>query len=103
MVTPYPVAEEHDGHSTSYPDNVSTTSSNSSVSDGERIKDPTLQSRPSLGSRKSSGTIIIPRDSINIEMQAEDYDVGDARTMSPRRSSEEIEKMGRNARQALIL
>jgi hypothetical protein len=96
MVTPYPAAEEHDGRSNSYPDNLSTTSSNSSVSDAERGRDPTLQPRPSLGSRKSSGII-------NIDMQVEDYDIGDARTMSPRRSSEEIEKMGRDARQALIV
>jgi hypothetical protein len=34
--------------------------------------------------------------------EEEEYDDGDARTMSPRRSSEEIEKMGQDARQALI-
>ena len=61
-----------------------------------------LQPRPRLGSRKSSGTIIIPRDSPNVELKEEEYDDGDARTMSPRRSSEEIEKMGQDARQALI-
>lgn len=35
-------------------------------------------------------------------MKEEDYDEDDARTMSPRRSSEEIERMGQGARQALI-
>jgi hypothetical protein len=35
-------------------------------------------------------------------MKEEEYDDGDARTMSPRRSSEEIEKMGQDAREALI-
>jgi len=35
-------------------------------------------------------------------MKEEEYDDGDARTMSPRRSSEEIEKMGHDAKQALI-
>jgi hypothetical protein len=34
--------------------------------------------------------------------EEEEYDDGDARTMSPRRSSEEIEKMGQDAREALI-
>lgn len=105
IITPYPTtASEHVDRRPSYPDDMSTTSSSSSVSDQDQSKtDPTLQQpRPRLGSRKSSGTIIVPRDSPNIEMKEEEYDDGDARTMSPRRSSEEIEKMGQDARQALI-
>ena len=81
---------------------MSATSSTSSVSDPDHPKDPSKLHRPRLGSRKSSGTIIIPRDSPHVELKEEEYDVGDARTMSPRRSSEEIEKMGQEARQALI-
>tara|TARA_R110002003_G_scaffold279_21_gene18169 strand:- start:2238 stop:2489 length:252 start_codon:yes stop_codon:yes gene_type:complete len=82
---------------------MSTTSSSSSISEQDHPKDdPMLHPRPRLGSRKSSGTIIIPRDSPNVELKEEEYDDGDARTMSPRRSSEEIEKMGHDARQALI-
>jgi hypothetical protein len=82
---------------------MSITSSSSSVIEHDLPKsEPTLQPRPRLGSRKSSGTIIIPRDSPNVELKEEEYDDGDARTMSPRRSSEEIEKMGQDARQALI-
>lgn len=101
-VTPYPSTADHQDRRPSYPDDMSTTSSSSSVSDQDQMKDPTLQARPRLGSRKSSGTIIVPRDSPNIELKEEEYDDGDARTMSPRRSSEEIEKMGQDARQALI-
>jgi hypothetical protein len=103
-ITSYPPTSTLDDRRLSYPDDMSTTSSNSSISDQEMKNDPTLQARPRLGSRKSSGTIIIPRDSPNIEMkeEEEEYDDGDARTMSPRRSSEEIEKMGQDARQALI-
>lgn len=87
----------------SYPDDMSTTSSSSSVSDQDQAKpDPQKLQRPRLGSRKSSGTIIIPRDSPQVELKEEEYDDDDARTMSPRRSSEEIEKMGQDARQALI-
>jgi hypothetical protein len=100
-ITPYPTAAQHNDRRASYPDDMSTTSSTSSISDPE-MKDPTLHPRPRLGSRKSSGTIIIHRDSPNIEIEEEEYDDGDARTMSPRRSSEEIEKMGQDARQALI-
>ncbi|KAL6708839.1 hypothetical protein ACN47E_002246 [Coniothyrium glycines] len=103
LITHYPAAADHDHRRPSYPDNMSTTSSSSSLSDQDHPKsDPTLHVRPRLGSRKSSGTIIVPRDTPNIEMKDEEYDDGDARTMSPRRSSEEIEKMGQDARQALI-
>ncbi|KAH8723230.1 hypothetical protein GQ44DRAFT_620967 [Phaeosphaeriaceae sp. PMI808] len=103
-ISPYPVDDEHTvDRRPSYPDDMSTTSSNSSVSEQDQSKsDPTLHPRPRLGSRKSSGTIIIPRDSPNVELKEEEYDDGDARAMSPRRSSEEIEKMGQDARQALI-
>ncbi|KAJ4337711.1 hypothetical protein N0V87_004459 [Didymella glomerata] len=100
---PYPTVAVFDvDRRSSYPDDMSTTSSTGSVSDqdGPKAGDPTL--RPRLGSRKSSGTIIIPRDSPHVELKEEEYDDGDARTMSPRRSSEEIEKMGQDARQALI-
>lgn len=58
-------------------------------------------SRPTLGSRKSSGTIIIPRESPAVEIREESYEPDDARAMSPRRSSVEIDKMGDDARAAL--
>lgn len=103
--TPFPSAVDHEpiDRRHSYPDDMSSTSSNASVSDQDQPKpDPNKLTRPRLGSRKSSGTIIIPRDSPQVELKEEEYDDGDARTMSPRRSSEEIEKMGQEARQALI-
>ncbi|KAF2677566.1 hypothetical protein K458DRAFT_319492 [Lentithecium fluviatile CBS 122367] len=83
---------------------MSSNSSSSSLSDPDHHpkEDPSKLQRPRLGSRKSSGTIIIPRDSPHVELKEEEYDDNDARTMSPRRSSEEIEKMGQEARQALI-
>ncbi|KAJ4292698.1 hypothetical protein N0V90_009361 [Kalmusia sp. IMI 367209] len=104
--TPFPPATVHDLRRPSYPDDMSSTSSSSSVSEQDQARtvdeDPSKLARPRLGSRKSSGTIIIPRDSPHVELKEEEYDDGDARTMSPRRSSEEIEKMGQEARQALI-
>ncbi|KAF2273413.1 bZIP transcription factor [Westerdykella ornata] len=82
---------------------TSSSSSSSSVSEADQpTSEPNKLTRPRLGSRKSSGTIIIPRDSEQVELKEEEYDDGDARTMSPRRSSEEIERMGQEARQALI-
>ncbi|KAH7012008.1 hypothetical protein B0J12DRAFT_529816, partial [Macrophomina phaseolina] len=59
-------------------------------------------SRPKLGLRKSS--MIIPRDNPQVELgdEDEDYDENDARRMSPRRTSEEIEKISQEARETLI-
>ncbi|KAF2494045.1 hypothetical protein BU16DRAFT_463961 [Lophium mytilinum] len=81
---------------------MSSSSSTASSLDNDARSDSSKLQRPKLGSRKSSGTIIIPRDSPHVELKEEEYDESDARTMSPRRSSEEIEKMGQEARQALI-
>lgn len=57
--------------------------------------------RPPLGTRKSSGTIIIPRDSPTVEIPYEQYDEDDARAMSPRRQGKELQKMEDDARKAL--
>jgi len=61
-----------------------------------------LQSRPKFHTRKSSGTIIVPRDAKHIEIRDEEYDEGDARTMSPRRSSEEVDRLEEGLRQNMI-
>ena len=62
---------------------------------------PKKHQRPRLSSRRSSGTIIIPRDSEVVEVDAEVYDEGDARAMSPPRSTEEVNKMTEEARATL--
>jgi hypothetical protein len=56
--------------------------------------------RPGMGPRMSSGTIIVPRDAADVEV-VEDYGPEDARTMSPRRTSEEVDRLGESAREAL--
>lgn len=58
---------------------------------------PSRFSRPKLTSRKSSGTIIIPREA-DVTTPLRDYPPDDARAMSPRRSSSETEKLGNDAR-----
>jgi len=58
--------------------------------------------RPKMPHRMSSSTIIVPRDTPNIQLTDEEYGPGDARTMSPRRTSEEVDRLGESARQALI-
>jgi hypothetical protein len=79
----------------------SSRSGSASETEGPSNPQQKLQ-RPKLHTRKSSGTIIVPRDDPNIEVHDEHYDEGDARTMSPRRSSEEVERLEEGARQTMI-
>lgn len=57
--------------------------------------------RPKIGSRKSSGTMIVSRESATTVVEP-DFDENDVRTMSPRRNSEEVDKLGEEARKDLI-
>lgn len=57
--------------------------------------------RPRLQSRKSSGTLIVPRDSSQVGPVDMEFEPGDVRTMSPRRTSEDLEVLGREARAEL--
>ncbi|KAL2137325.1 hypothetical protein VTI74DRAFT_5056 [Chaetomium olivicolor] len=76
----------------------------SDASSGSSLDQPIhapIPVRPHLPSRKSSGTMIVPRDSTAvgpIEMQVGPDDV---RAMSPRRTSEDIETLGKEAREEL--
>lgn len=58
--------------------------------------------RPRIGSRKSSGTMIVNRDQPTVVDDADVYDEGDVRTMSPRRSSDELERLSDAARRDLV-
>lgn len=44
----------------------------------------------------------MPAASSKIEVDDEEYDEGDARTMSPRRSSEEVDRLEEGLRQNMI-
>ncbi|KAF2194819.1 hypothetical protein K469DRAFT_464164, partial [Zopfia rhizophila CBS 207.26] len=55
---------------------------------------------PKVRGRKPIDTIIVSRDSPYVEIQHKDYN--DARAMSPRRESEETEKMGEEAKQGSL-
>lgn len=95
-----PVPSLHEPISTAAIMSSPTFSSHSSSDEASSSK---LQ-RPKLGSRKSSGTMIIPRESQQVEMDEseEEYDEGDVRSMSPRRTVEAVEQLGQHARQSLI-
>ncbi|KAL8634848.1 MAG: hypothetical protein Q9228_007597 [Teloschistes exilis] len=73
----------------------STSNTSSDVDEGgDKLQ------RPKLVQRKSSGTMIIPRDAPTNGPKVE-YPPDDARAMSPRRSTEETELMVKTARLSL--
>lgn len=74
------------------------SSSASSINDDHQEPD---QQRPPLGLHRRSASIIVDRDSSQLELTDEIYDEDDARAMSPRRNSQDVQKMGEQARRAL--
>ena len=86
-------------HETPASPNEHTSSDSSAEQEHHTIHAP-VPTRPRLLSRKSSGPMVIPRDS---DVGPVDIQFGpdDVRAMSPRRSSEDIETMGREAREEL--
>lgn len=79
----------------------SDSSDSSSEEHTTTIHAPVPQ-RPRLASRKSSGTIIVPRDSVAAVIPVENsIEPDDARAMSPRRNSEDLENLGKEARDEL--
>lgn len=112
QITPtLPTAVENNPFSMSGQPSPSVSSSSSSVSDSDegRVSRTTSRSergsgwatRPKMGPRKPSGSIIIPKNNVEVELRNEDYPPDDARAMSPRRESADLERLGHEARQAL--
>lgn len=56
--------------------------------------------RPTVGSKKPSSNIV-PRDSQTIELKDEVFSPSDIRCMSPRRNSEDVERMGQESRRVV--
>ncbi|KAI0160273.1 hypothetical protein GGR57DRAFT_499686 [Xylariaceae sp. FL1272] len=77
-----------------------SSSSSSSSADSHELHTP-VPIRPPLLSRKSSGTLIVPRDSSEVGPIEHVYEPDDVRAMSPRRTSEDLEVLGREAREEL--
>lgn len=92
-----PPSIQQDRHLSTASSTASDSSSNSIHNDSQHL------SRPKMASRKSSGTIIVPREHPKVELGEEDetFDEDDARAMSPRRSSQDLEKMSKDARELL--
>jgi len=79
---------------------MSSLSSSSSVSDAETERRGRSE-RPRMASRKPSASILVPRDHPEIEIEEEEFPPDDARAMSPRRNSADLERLGKEARQTL--
>lgn len=60
-----------------------------------------MPTRPRLPSRKSSGPLAVPRDSSAVGPVDTHFGPDDVRAMSPRRTSEDIDKMGKEAREEM--
>lgn len=80
---------------------ASISSSSSSISDGEPERGRSRLDRPRMASRKPSASILVPRDHPEIEIEEEEFPPDDARAMSPRRDSADVERLGKEARQTL--
>ncbi|KAL8671260.1 MAG: hypothetical protein Q9168_004229 [Polycauliona sp. 1 TL-2023] len=78
---------------------LSSQSTSGTSTDTDETETPATSnlSRPQLVSRKSSGTNVIPREAPT-EAPPQDFPLDDARAMSPRRSTEETDKMLSSAR-----
>lgn len=57
--------------------------------------------RPRLGDRQRSNSIIIPKGRDVVQREKPQYPPDDARAMSPRRNSEDIERLERGVRESL--
>ncbi|TPX16211.1 uncharacterized protein E0L32_004206 [Thyridium curvatum] len=94
-----------DDHHAEKPPAIERSDSSSSSSMDQPLDQPEIHApipvRPRLPSRKSSGTIIVPRDSDAVGPVETRLEPGDVRAMSPRRTSEDIESIGREARDEL--
>ncbi|KAL8859108.1 MAG: hypothetical protein Q9178_004371 [Gyalolechia marmorata] len=83
------IVESATVNTTSPPSSQSTSSAST---DTDETPNRAKLSRPTIMSRKSSGTNVIPREAPT-EAPPQEFPPDDARAMSPRRSSEETDKM----------
>ncbi|OAA76815.1 hypothetical protein LEL_06499 [Akanthomyces lecanii RCEF 1005] len=97
------MADDHDNHSTgSHPIVRSDSSSSTAPSENnEPVIHQPIPARPRLPSRKSSGPLVVPRDSSEVGPVESHFGPDDVRAMSPRRTSEDIDKLGKEAREEL--
>ncbi|EEH36336.1 hypothetical protein PAAG_06754 [Paracoccidioides lutzii Pb01] len=95
---PVPAMPSHNANGNGVP--VSSPSSSSTASDTEHNQ-KSRANRPRLAKRRPSASILVPRDHPEIEIEEEEFSSDDARAMSPRRNSADVERLGREAREFL--
>ncbi|KAL2417322.1 hypothetical protein ABEF95_014263 [Exophiala dermatitidis] len=95
-------------HRPSITPSISSSSSSSESENSSQPQSPRSSSRrgrmdrPRLGDRqRSNNTIIVPKDRAGWQRDKPQYPPDDARAMSPRRNSEDIERLERGLREAL--
>jgi hypothetical protein len=80
---------------------ASPPSSGSSSSEAENeVPRKARLDRPRLTARQKSGPIIVPKGR-GVVQESIEYPPDDARAMSPRRNSADVERLGQEARQSL--
>lgn len=79
-------------------DRSDRSDSSVSASDNETTMHHPIPVRPKLPSRTSSGPMVVPRDSSAVGPVEHNFGPDDVRSMSPRRTSEDIDRMGQEAR-----
>ncbi|KAK0391558.1 hypothetical protein NLU13_1058 [Sarocladium strictum] len=98
---PTPSSASGQAHSIERSDS-SASSSGSDVLEGEdNVIHQPVPMRPRLPSRRSSGPLIVPRDSSDVGPVECNFGPDDVRSMSPRRTSEDIDKIGKAAREEM--
>ncbi|TWU78573.1 hypothetical protein ED733_003782 [Metarhizium rileyi] len=81
---------------------VSTaTSENNDIDSSQPVIHQPIPTRPRLPSRKSSGPLVVPRDSSEVGPIDAHFGPDDVRAMSPRRTSEDIDRLGKEAREEM--
>lgn len=103
------MADDHESRSSSPATNRpepgslqrSDSSASAATSEGDIDIHHPIPMRPRLPSRKSSGPLVVPRDSSAVGPVEPEFGPDDVRAMSPRRTSEDIDKMGKEAREEM--
>ncbi|KAK3192300.1 hypothetical protein K4F52_001513 [Lecanicillium sp. MT-2017a] len=100
------MSDDHDSQSTGSSHHHPIVRSDSSASTtpsehNEPVIHQPVPTRPRLPSRKSSGPLVVPRDSSAVGPVESHFGPDDVRAMSPRRTSEDIDKLGKEAREEL--
>lgn len=101
------MSDDHDTHSIGsashiHPIERSDSSASTTPSDqNEPIIHQPIPTRPRLPSRKSSGPLVVPRDSSAVGPIDSQFGPDDVRAMSPRRTNEDLENLGKEAREEL--